>query len=55
MMPYHGRMAELVFEVVQEVDGGYCAECLTENIFRQGDTWEELRPERGRGDPRFLF
>jgi hypothetical protein len=36
-------MAELVFEVVQEIDGGYCAECLTENIFTQGDTWEELR------------
>ena len=42
-MPYHGRMEELVFEVVQEPDGGYCAECLTENIFTQGDTWEELR------------
>jgi predicted RNase H-like HicB family nuclease len=33
----------LVFEVVQEADGGYCAECLTENIFTQGDTWDELR------------
>jgi hypothetical protein len=33
----------LVFEVVQESDGGYCAECLTENIFTEGDTWEELR------------
>ena len=36
-------MADLVFEVVQDVDGGYCAECLTENIVTQGDTWEELR------------
>jgi hypothetical protein len=36
-------MAELVFEAVQEDDGGYCAECLTENIFTQGDTWDELR------------
>jgi predicted RNase H-like HicB family nuclease len=36
-------MAELVFEIVQEEDGGYCAECLTENIFTQGDTWDELR------------
>jgi hypothetical protein len=34
---------ELVFEAVQEADGGYCAECLTENIYTQGDTWEELR------------
>ena len=36
-------MAELVFEAVQEADGGYCAECLTENIFTQADTWDELR------------
>ena len=36
-------MTELVFEVVQESDGGYCAECLTENIFTQGGTWDELR------------
>jgi len=35
-------MAELVFGAVQEADGGYCAECLTENIFTQGDTWDEL-------------
>ena len=36
-------MTELVFEAIQEADGGYCAECLTENIFTEGDTWEELR------------
>jgi predicted RNase H-like HicB family nuclease len=36
-------MDELVFEIVQESDGGYCAECLTESIFSQGDSWEELR------------
>jgi hypothetical protein len=35
-------MAELVFEVVQEPDGGYCAECLTENIFTEGNMWDEL-------------
>ncbi len=34
---------EVVFDVTQEADGGYCAECLTENIFTQGDTWDELR------------
>ncbi len=33
---------ELVFSVIQESDGGYRAECLTESIFTQGDTWEEL-------------
>ena len=36
-------MDELIFEVTQEADGGYVAECLTENIFTQGDSWEELR------------
>ncbi len=34
---------DLVFEAVQDGDSGYCAECLTENIFTQGDTWDELR------------
>ena len=36
-------MNEIVFEVTQESDGGYSAECLTESIFTQGDTWDELR------------
>jgi hypothetical protein len=36
-------MSELVFEVTQEEDGGFAAECLTESIFTQGDTWAELR------------
>jgi hypothetical protein len=43
LMPYRWDMAELVFEVIQEADGGYCAECLTENIFTEGDTWQQLR------------
>jgi predicted RNase H-like HicB family nuclease len=37
------KISELIFEVTQEADGGYCAECLTESIFTQGDTWEKLR------------
>lgn len=36
-------MSELVFEVTQEADGGFVAECLTEAIFTQADTWAELR------------
>jgi predicted RNase H-like HicB family nuclease len=36
-------MNELIFEVTQEGDGGFVAECLTEPIFTQADTWEELR------------
>ena len=34
---------ELVFEATQETDGGYVAECLSEDVVTQGDTWEELR------------
>ena len=36
-------MRELIFEVIQEADGGFCAECLTESIVTEGNTWEELR------------
>ena len=36
-------MRELVFEVNEEVEGGFSAEALGEAIFTQGDTWEELR------------
>jgi hypothetical protein len=36
-------MEELIFEVVQEADGGYRAECLTESIFTEGDSWNQLR------------
>jgi hypothetical protein len=36
-------MHELVFEVTQEADGGFVAECLTEGIFTQADSWHELR------------
>jgi predicted RNase H-like HicB family nuclease len=36
-------MGEIVFEVSQESDGGFVAECLTEGIFTQADNWEELR------------
>ena len=35
-------MSELVFEVTQEADGGFVAECLTEAIFTQADSWSEL-------------
>lgn len=34
---------EIVFSVTQESDGGYVAECLSHDIFTQGDDWEELR------------
>ena len=48
-------MDELVFEVVQESNGGYCAECLTENILIQGNTWEELRHSIREAVTAFFF
>ena len=54
-MPYHRRMQELVFEVVQESDGGYCAECLTESIFTEADTWEDLRKNVLEATSAFFF
>ena len=36
-------MKELVFEVMQEADGGYTAEALGESIFTQADCWDELK------------
>jgi predicted RNase H-like HicB family nuclease len=37
------NVSELVFEVTEDAEGGYSAECLTENIFTQGNTWQDLR------------
>jgi hypothetical protein len=34
---------EIVFGVTQESDGGFVAECLSHDIFTEGDTWEQLR------------
>jgi hypothetical protein len=40
---YTTDMNEIVFEVTQEGDGDFVAECLSESIVTQADTWEELR------------
>lgn len=34
---------EIVFGITQEEDGGYVAECLSHDIFTQGNNWDELR------------
>ena len=47
-------MGELVFEVTQDSDGGFVAECLTEAIFTQADTWEELRSNAREAVAAFL-
>ena len=48
-------MSEIVFEVTQEADGGYCAECLTESIFTQADTWPALRDNVREAVQAFYF
>ena len=34
---------ELIFEVRDAEEGGYCARALGHDIFTEADTWEELR------------
>ena len=48
-------MNEIVFEVTQDADGGFSAECLTESIFTQGDTWDELRANVKEAVEAFYF
>ena len=48
-------MNEIVFEITQEADGGFCAECLTESIFTQGDSWDELRANVKEAVEAFYF
>ena len=46
---------EIVFEVTQEADGGFSAECLTESIFTQGNTWADLRANVKEAVEAFYF
>ena len=48
-------MNEIVFEITREADGGFCAECLTESIFTQGDSWDELRTNVKEAVEAFYF
>jgi hypothetical protein len=34
---------EIIFDVVQDADGGFTAEALGESIFTQADSWDELK------------
>jgi predicted RNase H-like HicB family nuclease len=49
------EMQELIFEITQETDGGYCAECLTDTIVTEGDTWEDLRQNIKEAVKAFYF
>lgn len=35
--------SELIFEILEAKEGGYCARALGAAIFTEADTWEELR------------
>jgi predicted RNase H-like HicB family nuclease len=48
-------MNEIVFEVTQESDGGFVAECLSEPIFTQADDWESLRKNVKEAVSAFFF
>ena len=48
-------MNEIVFEVIQEGDGGFVAECLTENIVTEADDWETLRQNVKEAVAAFYF
>lgn len=45
----------IVFTVTQESDGGYVAECLSQDIFTQGNTWDELRANAREAVTAFFF
>ena len=46
---------EIVFSVTQESDGGYVAECLSHDIFTQGNTWDQLRQNVREAVSAFFF
>ena len=48
-------MKELIFEGLQEADGGYTAEALGESIFTQADSWEELKANVREAVQAFYF
>jgi predicted RNase H-like HicB family nuclease len=46
---------EIVFSVTQEADGGYVAECLSHDLFTEGDSWEALRTNAQEAVAAFFF
>lgn len=45
----------IVFEITQEDDHGFVAECLSEDIFTEGNTWEELKDNITEAVKAFYF
>jgi predicted RNase H-like HicB family nuclease len=54
-MLWHAEETEIVFKVVRELDGGFVADCLKEEIITQSDTWEELRNNVREAVDAFFF
>jgi predicted RNase H-like HicB family nuclease len=47
--------SELVLDVTEDADGGFVAECLSENIVTQGGSWSELRANVKEAVEAFFF
>lgn len=39
----YSNLVELIFEIRDGEEGGFCARALGHAIFTEGETWEELR------------
>ena len=48
-------MHEIVFEVVQDADGGFTVEAIGESIFTQASNWDELRANVKEAVQAFYF
>ena len=46
---------EIVFSVTPESDGGFVAECLSHDIFTQGDDWNPMRTHVGKAVDAYFF
>jgi hypothetical protein len=55
MIAMASKETEIVFDVVQEQDGGFVADCLNEDIITQGDSWDELRKNVREAVSAFFF
>lgn len=48
-------MKEIVFEIIQDADGGFTAESIGESIFTQADSWDELKANVREAVQAFYF
>jgi hypothetical protein len=48
-------MKEIIFDIVQDAEGGFTAEAIGESIFPQADSWDELRTNVREAVQAFYF